>query len=77
MGFPKRAVIGQYYSCLNNISDLSIPYCEDLIAARGMRALGEVSVKISDEMAVIRIGNTIYGDRVARDTKKYCVVKSI
>lgn len=37
-------------------------YSEDLIAAGGMRSLWESGIKIPDEMAVIGIDNTIYGE---------------
>lgn len=37
-------------------------YSEDLIAAGGMRAFWEAGVKIPDEMAIIGIDNTIYGE---------------
>lgn len=37
-------------------------YSEDLIAAGGMRAFWNAGVKIPDEMAVIGIDNTIYGE---------------
>lgn len=37
-------------------------YSEDLIAAGGMRAFWDAGVKIPDEMAVIGIDNTIYGE---------------
>lgn len=37
-------------------------YSEDLIAAGGMRAFWDAKIKIPDEMAVIGIDNTIYGE---------------
>lgn len=37
-------------------------YSEDLIAAGGMRAFWDAGVKIPEEMAVIGIDNTIYGE---------------
>lgn len=37
-------------------------YSEDLIAVGGMRAFWEAGVKIPEEMAVIGIDNTIYGE---------------
>lgn len=40
----------------------SVIYSEDLIAAGGMRAFWEAGVKIPNEMAVIGIDNTIYGE---------------
>lgn len=40
----------------------SVIYSEDLIAAGGMRAFWDAGVKIPDEMAVIGIDNTIYGE---------------
>ena len=40
----------------------SVIYSEDLVAAGGMRAFWDAKVKIPDEMAVIGIDNTIYGE---------------
>lgn len=40
----------------------SVIYSEDLIAVGGMRAFWEAGVKIPEEMAVIGIDNTIYGE---------------
>ena len=40
----------------------AVIYSEDLIAAGGMRALWDAGVKIPDEMAIIGIDNTIYGE---------------
>lgn len=40
----------------------AVIYSEDLIAAGGMRALWDAGVKVPDEMAIIGIDNTIYGE---------------
>lgn len=40
----------------------SVIYSEDLVAAGGMRAFWDAGVRIPDEMAVIGIDNTIYGE---------------
>ena len=48
---------------LHNYSEIQgVIYSEDLIAAGGMRAFWDAGVKIPDDMAVIGIDNTIYGE---------------
>lgn len=48
---------------LENYSEIQgVIYSEDLIAAGGMRAFWDAGVKIPDDMAVIGIDNTIYGE---------------
>lgn len=48
---------------LDNYSGIQgVIYSEDLIAAGGMRAFWDAGVKIPDDMAVIGIDNTIYGE---------------
>lgn len=51
------------WKLLDNYAEIQgVIYSEDLIAAGGMRAFWDAGVKIPDDMAVIGIDNTIYGE---------------